>query len=103
MIRRINESKTLTKYIPSECKCKFYGLENVIQIKTGITINVRASTKNVINMKNIYIWNPATCSCKNGTYLASMTDDPVIKCDEIIDAEAKSYDEETKKNSYNKF
>ena len=34
-----------------------------------------------------YIWNPATCSCKNGKYLASITDDSVIMCDEIIDAE----------------
>ena len=34
-----------------------------------------------------YIWNPATYSCKNGRYLASITDDSVIMCDEIIDAE----------------
>ena len=32
-----------------------------------------------------YIWNPATCSCKNGTYLASIIDDSVITCDEIIE------------------
>ena len=28
-----------------------------------------------------YIWNPATCSCKNGKYLASMMDDSAIMCD----------------------
>ena len=28
-----------------------------------------------------YMWNPATCSCKNGKYLASITDDSVIMCD----------------------
>ena len=39
------------------------------------------------------IWNPATCSCENGKYLASLIDDSVIMCDEIIDAEAKSNDE----------
>ena len=32
-----------------------------------------------------YIWNPARCSCKNGKYLASITDDTVITCDEIIE------------------
>ena len=32
-----------------------------------------------------YIWNPVTCSCKNGKYLASITGDSVIKCDEILD------------------
>ena len=25
--------------------------------------------------ENIYIWNPAKCSCKNGKYLTSITDD----------------------------
>ena len=43
-----------------------------------------------------YIWNPDTCSCKNGKYLASIIDNSVIRCDEIIDAEAKSCEEETK-------
>ena len=32
-----------------------------------------------------YIWNPATCSCKNGKYLASIIDDSVITCNEIIE------------------
>ena len=31
-----------------------------------------------------YICSPATCSCKNGKYFASIIDDSVIKCDEII-------------------
>ena len=30
------------------------------------------------------IWNPATCSCENRKYSASMMDDSVITCDEII-------------------
>ena len=39
-----------------------------------------------------YIWNPATGSCENGKYLASIIDDSAIMCDEIIkvDTEAKS-------------
>ena len=40
-----------------------------------------------------YIWNPATCSCKNGKYLASTADDSAITCDKII--------EETKTNRRN--
>ena len=43
-----------------------------------------------------YILNPATGSCENGKYLASITDDSVIKCHGIIDKEAKSYEKETK-------
>ena len=72
--------------------------ENVIQINGGITINVDVSAKKIIHVKKDYIWNPATCSCKNGKYLGSIIDDSVITCDEIIDAdtEAKSCDEETK-------
>ena len=42
-------------------------------------------------MKKIF-WNPATCNCENGKYLASIMDDSVIICDEVI----KSYDEEIK-------
>ena len=35
--------------------------------------------------KKDYIWNPAICSCKNGKYLASITDDSAITCNEIIE------------------
>ena len=38
-----------------------------------------------------YIWNPATCSSKNGKYLASIIADSVITCDEIIDEETKTF------------
>ena len=52
--------------------------------------------KKYIREKN-YIWNPATCSCKNGKYLPSRSiiDDSLFTCDETIDAEAKLNDEET--------
>ena len=43
-----------------------------------------------------YVWNPATCSCKNGKYLTNIIDDSVITRDQIIDAVPMSYDEETK-------
>ena len=85
-------------------------VENVIQIKSVIKINVDVSVKNIIYVKKNYIWNPAKCSCENGKYLANIVDDDsVIRCDEIIDADAepKSYDkaksfgEETKAISTN--
>ena len=38
--------------------------------------------------KTLY-WNPATCSYKNGKYLASI-DNSVITCDEIIENETKT-------------
>ena len=43
-----------------------------------------------------FIWNTVTCSCENVKYLACIIDNSVITCDEIIDAEAQSYDKETK-------
>ena len=44
-----------------------------------------------------YIWNPATCSCKNGKYLAIIMEDSAIASDEIIEL----HDEETKTVSSN--
>ena len=60
-------------------------VENVIQIKSGITINVGASVKKHRACEKDYIWNPATCSCENGKYLASITDNSMTACDEIIE------------------
>ena len=57
-------------------------VENVIQIKSRITINVDVSVK-ISYMKKDYIWNPATCSCANDKYLASIFDHSVITCDNI--------------------
>ena len=52
MITGTNESKILTKDI--SCKCNVNLMEeNVIQIKSGKTINVNASIKNII--KTLYI------------------------------------------------
>ena len=45
-----------------------------------------------------YIWNPSTCSCEKGKCLAIIMDDSAITCDEIIDGEARSHDEETNFN-----
>ena len=64
-------------------------VENVTQIKSGITINVGVSAK---------IQNKITCvkkiifrilffrSCDDSKYVGSIIDNPVITCDEIINA-----------------
>ena len=52
MITGINKSKTLTKHISCECKCRFDG-KNVIQINGGITINVDKSVKKFMYVKKI--------------------------------------------------
>ena len=70
--------------------------KNVIQINGGITINVDMSVKNVMFVKKNYVWNPATCNCQNGKYLASIMNNSAIMCDEVTDAEAKSNNKETK-------
>ena len=62
-------------------------VENIIQIKSRITINVAASVKiqkHFVCEKD-YISNPVTRSCESGKYLASITDDSVITRDEIME------------------
>ena len=56
-------------------------LENITQIKIGITINVVASVniKKKLDVCKKYTWNPATCSYKNGKTLASIIDDSEIQ------------------------
>ena len=81
MITGINELKTLTKHISCECKCKFDGRK----------------------CNSDQWWNNEKCQCKkhvcekimfgillhavlkNGKYLASIMDDSIITCDEIIE------------------
>ena len=82
-----NESKILTKDISCECKfderkCKSNQNWNNDKCWCGCK-------KHHFCEQN-YIWNLATCSCEIGKYLATIIDDSVIKCDEIIDAQTKS-------------
>ena len=67
--------------------------ENIIQINDGITINVDVSVKNAMYVKNI-IFGILLCNCENGKYLAIISDNLAITCDEVIE----SYDEETNFN-----
>ena len=52
MITGINESKTLTKYISCECKCKFDG-RKCNSDHCGIMINIDVSVKNIVYVKKI--------------------------------------------------
>ena len=84
MITGINKSKKLIKHVSCELKCKC-DVWKCNSIKNGIMINDDASVENIY-VKKDYLWNPATCSCKNGHYLLSNIDGSVITCDEITDA-----------------
>ena len=89
MIDRMNESKTLIKHVSCKCKFRFDGRKcNSNKIWNNDQCWCECK-RHYICEKN-YIWNPATCSCKNGKYLASIIDNSVIMCDEIIEAETKT-------------
>ena len=88
MITGINESKTLTKHISCECKCRFDGKKHKFNQKWN-NYKCRSECKIHHICGKDFIQNPASCSCKNGNYLASIIDNSVITCDEITDAEEK--------------
>ena len=102
MITGINESRTLTKHISCECKCKFDGRKcNSDQWWNNGKCRCEYKKRHVCEKD--YFWNPATSSCESRKYLASFKDDSAIMCDEIIesckeDAGGKSYD----KTNFNK-
>ena len=86
MITGTNESKTLTKHISCKCKCRFDGRKcdsNQNQNNNKSHCECK-NPKNHCVCKKDYIWNPATCSYKNGKCLASIVDNSVIRCDEVI-------------------
>ena len=99
MITGINELKTLTKDILCKPKCTFDG-RNVIKIISRITKNVDMSlnTINYLKKKIFWILLHVVTNMRNIKQMLSITWllDSVITCDKIIDAEAKSYKEETK-------
>ena len=68
MITAINESKTLTKYISCECKCKFDGRKSTSDQRWNNDKCWCEYKKYHICEKDC-IWNPSTCSCENGKYL----------------------------------
>ena len=98
-----NESKTFRIHISCECKCKYDERKpNSNQKQDNSDCQYKCTS--YMWCEKDYIWNSSTCSCKNGKYLASITDNSVITRDEIIDDKwsktlatgAKSNDEATK-------
>ena len=86
MIAGINESEKLRKHVSRKCKCKFDDRKCNLSQKQ-INNKCRCECKNLKKhhaCKNDYIWNPATCTCENGKYLASVINDLVIMCDATI-------------------
>ena len=78
IITGVNESKTLTKRISCECKCRFDGKKcNSNQWWNNDKCSCECKKHHIC--KKDYVWNPATCSCENGKYLASIMDK--IVCD----------------------
>ena len=95
MITGINESKILTKHISSEYKFNFDG-RKCNSDRWWNNDKFRCGCKKCHVCENDYVWNPATCSCEKGKYLASIMDVSASICDEIIE----SYDEDKKAKSY---
>ena len=90
MITGINESKTLTKVMSRECKCKFDGRKcNSDQWWNNDNTNMSV-IKHHICQKD-YVWNPSTCNCENEKYLASVL--VKIIFDEIINTEETNFNE----------
>ena len=90
MITGINESKTLTKHISCECKCRFDG-KNVIQVNGGITINIDVSIKTFMYVKKTMFGILLYIILEIAKYLASIMDG--IICNEIIDAKETNFNE----------
>ena len=76
-------------------KCNFDGRKNNSNLKLKNDKCWYECKKHHVCDKD-YIWNPLTCSCENGKYLPSVIDDSVITYDEIINAETKLNNGETK-------
>ena len=58
--------------------------ENVIQTKSGIMINVDGSVKSIIYVRNFFL-ESCYMHLQNGKFLASINEESVITCDEVIE------------------
>ena len=104
MITEINESKTLAKHTSCECKCKLDGTKwNSNQWCNNNKCRCECKKRHLCEKD--YVWNPATCNCENGKYLASTINDSAIICDDVIDADAKlsPKDNNDEKNLFQQF
>ena len=71
------------KHISCECKSKFNGRNfNLDQWWNNDKCQCECKNRHVFEKD--YVWNPATCNCENGKYLANIMIDSAIMYDEII-------------------
>ena len=89
MIKGINKLKTLAMHVSCKCKCKFDVRKCYLNQKWNNDKRRCECKRHYIREKD-YIWDHATCSCKNCKYLASSNDNSMITCDEIIGEETKT-------------
>ena len=97
------KSKALIKHISCKCKCKFDSRKYIQNQKSNIH-KYRCTCENPKNhevCEKDYIGNPATCSCENVKYLASIFKDSVVTCDEIM-VETKAIPTKTVSTSFDK-
>ena len=85
MIRKINQSKTLTNNISFECKCRFDGKKCNSNQRWNKN-KCRCECKKDHVCEKGYLWNTSKCICTNGKYLASIMSDSTITCDGIIES-----------------
>ena len=64
--------------------------ENITQNNGVVNANdkCRCECKKHHICEKEYVWNPPTCNCENGKYLASIIDDSII-CEEVIESYEK--------------
>ena len=97
MITGISESKTLKKHLSCKCKYNFDGRScNSNQWWNNDKCQWECKKRPVCEKD--YARNPATCNCKNENYLASIMDDSVIMCGEIIEETVPTNFNENKAN-----
>ena len=93
----VNESKTLTKHISCKCNCKFDGKScNSDQWQNNVKCRCECRKHHVCEKD--YVWNPAICNCENEKYIATIKDDSVIMCNEIIEETVSIKSNENKAN-----
>ena len=85
MITNKNETKTISKHISCDCKCKFNSTACNLNQKWN-NKTCQCVCKNYHECKKDYRRNPSTCTCENSKYLKSIADTSIIACDEIIHA-----------------
>ena len=91
MTTEINESKTLTKHVSLQCKCRYDEKKSNSDQWWNYDKCQCENKKHCVCEKD-FAWNPVTCSCENGKCSASIMHHSAIMLDEIIEW----YDKETK-------